>query len=418
MMSERHGTMTRLFAIAPLCMLACLTSCKTAESPGSSTWKFRGEGATATNGSDHPLNKPAGDTQSSWVRSAVVPLGAVPHDNGSLPLVSSDGRYVATQTGIAPSWPTVIAGAEAAVPSLTRIEVYELDRRELIEDSRRPPQLLYAVSEPALLGRSSDGEGFLIESPREDGSRWVGHVSWTSGEIVWLLDDDHVNAFASLGPDGRIAWSRRAVDAAHFDLVVRHGDSQWTQSSSGDDDWLMPQWSGRGDGLFCLRLSAGDLEIVFANASSLDAFRLSLRTYPLGPQATVSTAYQALTGQTTAVDAVSPSRDQLVYFHPWLERIALWRPLAGTGRTAMWLNPSSFMAVMVDDDVAIVATDEKLVRQRLSNPRDQIELLKGAHAIRPTAGSAWSYLLLSPGEGEIGLVGLRLLPINEMATRR
>jgi hypothetical protein len=165
--------------------------------------------------------------------------------------------------------------------------------------------------------------------------------------------------------------------------------------------------------LFCFHLIDTELELVFANVASADAFRMSVRPYPLGRDATVATAFQALTGQVPPSDWSTSNRDQLLYVHPWLERVALWRPLAGSGRTAVSLNVGSFMAVLSEDDVAIVATDEKLIRQRISNPRDQIDVLKGTHAIRPTPASPWTYVLLTPGEGAISLVGLKMLPIHD-----
>lgn len=397
--------------LASVLVAVCVVSCKTTEITTSPR-------RTGSSESPTPLNKPAGVSQSSWVRTAIVPLGAVTYDGASLPLVSPDGRFIATQTGIAPTWPTITADAQAEFPLLTRIEVYELDRRESVgESSRRAPQLLYSLTEPALLGRSCDGSGFLIESPRENGSRWIGHVSWTTGDTLWLIDDDRVNAFASVGPGGQLAWSRRAVEAEHFDLVIRHGDTLWEQPAA-EGDWLMPAWSGRSDGLFCLRLENGVLELAFAIAGSSDAFRQSLHTYTLGPDSSVSTAYQTLAGHITVPDAPMPPRDQLLYDHPLLSRVALWRPMAGAGRTAMYLNPGSFMAMLIDDDTALVATENELLRQRLSNARDKAKLLDGAHAIRSTPASDWEFVLLSPEEGQIGVLGLRLLPANETSVGR
>jgi hypothetical protein len=399
------------FAVSCLVIAACLASCTTTTTPVSSRGGIADEPVA-------PLNKPAGVSQSSWVRTSSVALGFVPFDGASLPLVSPDGRFIATQTGIAPTWSTTIADEQAVVPGMTRIEVYELDRRAGASDSsRRPPRLMYALGEPALLGRSCDSHGFLIESPRENGSRWIGHVEWWSGDTLWLIDDDQVNAFASVGPDGRLAWSRRAIDAPHFDLVVRHGDAIWEQPAAGGD-WLMPAWSLRGDGLFCLRLEAGVLAIAFANAGSSEAFRQSLKMYILGPDASVSTAYQTLAGQITMPDGPAPLRDQLVYDHPALGRAAIWRPMAGTGRTAMYLNPDSFMAALIDDDTALVATEKELIRQRLSNDRDKTGLVDGAHAIRTTPSNEFEFTLLSPQEGRVGVLGLRLLPVNAAAERR
>jgi hypothetical protein len=117
-------------------------------------------------------------------------------------------------------------------------------------------------------------------------------------------------------------------------------------------------------------------------------------------------------------DGPAPLRDQLVYDHPALGRAAIWRPMAGTGRTAMYLNPDSFMAALIDDDTALVATEKELIRQRLSNDRDKTGLVDGAHAIRTTPSNEFEFTLLSPQEGRVGVLGLRLLPVNAAAERR
>ena len=62
---------------------------------------------------NEPLNKPAGISKTMYARAGVLPLGAVPFDNMTLPLVSPDGRYVATQIGVAPPWSTILAEPDA-----------------------------------------------------------------------------------------------------------------------------------------------------------------------------------------------------------------------------------------------------------------------------------------------------------------
>jgi hypothetical protein len=246
-----------------------------------------------------------------------------------LPLISPDGRFVATQTGIAPTWPTIVAGPEAEVPSLTRIEVYQLDRRTSVSESQRnAPVLMFSLAEPSLLGRSCDSEGFLIESPRENGSRWIGHVSWTTGDTLWLIDDDRVNAFATAGPDGRLAWSRRAVDEHHFELVVRLGDECGSNLRFGGD-WLMPTWSGSGDGLSpCLQ--EGVLELVFAAADSEKRFAFAQHGIHWDRRHDffgVSNACR--TGNARGWRA--SQRDQLLYDHPaWARRGGGRWPVRGT----------------------------------------------------------------------------------------
>src|SRR6185503_18951506 len=118
-------------------------------------------------------------------------------------------------------------------------------RDEIKDGDRHPPVRAFRIDEPLILGRSADMQGFLVESPRQDGSRWIGKATWDSGEITWLVQDDYVNAFASLGPGGQLAWSRRAKVGDHFDLVVRDESGEWTLPADGTD-WAMPSWSATG----------------------------------------------------------------------------------------------------------------------------------------------------------------------------
>jgi hypothetical protein len=358
-----------------------------------------------------PMNRPAGASQTMQVVAGLLPLGTVPYDNMALPLVSPDGRFVAVQTGAPPTWPTALAEISADVPVATQLEVYELDLRENIEaQDRRAPALVTSLAEPALLGRSSDAEGFLIESPREDGSRWIGKAHWRTGEIEWLVTGADVNAFAAMGLGGRLAWSRRAVDAEQFELVVRNArGEEWSANTSGEH-WLMPTWSGRGEGLYFLSLATDRLDLCYANAISAAAIRQSRQRLQLANQATAYTAYQTVIGQAGAIDGSLPQRDQLVFFHPGMQRVAVWRPLAPSGKQGIYLNAKSIAALVDQEDFAFVTMPAHLLRQNLRVTNERIELVGGIQVPRQTTSAAWPYLLLNPGEGQIGITAMRLLP--------
>jgi hypothetical protein len=341
-------------------------------------------------------------------QAAVLPLGVIPYDNMVLPLVSPDGRFVATQSGVSPTWETVLADRGAEIPAATRIEIYELDRREgIVPKDRRAPALISSLDESAVLGRSCDAVGFLIESPREDGSRWIGKAAWRTGEIQWLVTGPDVNAFAAMGPAGRLAWSRRTVDAEFFDLVVRSGGavSEWTISAAGEH-WLFPTWSGP-DRIFVFALTEGELEARYASVANPLAFRQSIQRFSISSGATTFTAYQAVNGQTAFPDPAA--RDRLVFFHPALLRMAIWRPLETGGHRKMHLNARSIAAVVDETDFALVATDDELIRQNLRIDRQRVHLAAGAKVPRATPGSDWPYLLLTPGESQIGVAAMRLL---------
>lgn len=393
-----------------LCALA--TGCASTSKPPSA--KDSAKGSAADGRLFDPIDHPLGYSTSAMSRSAVLPLGEVPYDNMVLPLVSPDGRFIATQTGVAPTWETALAEAAAQVPQATRVEIYGLDRREPIEPRERmPAALLASLSEPALLGRSCDEEGFLVESPREDGSRWIGKASWENGTITWLVTGSDVNAFAALGPDGRLAWSRRPVGAERFDLVFRQGEREIVIAGE-HGDWLHPVWSGRGDLLFALNLQDGALHMCMATATSEMTFHQSVRRVLIAAAgATLHTAYQTLNGQTTMAGAGASVPAQLVFFHPASRRMAVWRPFADASERIAAMGPGSIAALVDQPGTAMVSTTSNLMRQNLKPPHAQILLVAGTQIVRPTSATSWPYILLRPGEGRVGVMAMRLLTRDE-----
>jgi hypothetical protein len=341
--------------------------------------------------------------QTGRVSAGILPLGSVPYDNRSLPLVSPDGKYVATQAGPPPAWATLLAGPEAPLPDHTRIEIYELDR-ELGEAA-----FARATNTGVLLGRGGDEGGFVVESPRTDGARWIGYTRWAGGGASrWLVADENVNAFACPGPDGRLAWSRRAPDAEHFDLVIRNGADEWSIGAQGGD-WLMPVWSDVPDGLFTLRLEEGRLELAYMIAQSPESTRSSLVRLPIASGRTRHDTYQCL-ASVAVMNGLPRHREPfLLPWHPAAERIGLWRPVSSPG-AALLLLEGSIAAVIDVSGLALVATARQLSTQNPTNLKDRRALLPGTHVPRPVARSDWPYVLLSPGAERIGLTALRLLP--------
>ncbi len=343
------------------------------------------------------------------VRASVVAMGAVPNDRQTVPIVSPDGRWIATQVGVTPTWDTVLARPGAEVPRATRIEVFRLGW------GQEPPVLVHAINEPVMLGRSRDAQGFLVESVRDDGARWIGKASWTSGEIDWLVQDSNINAFAALGRAGQLAWSRRAPDTEHFELVVRTPSSEWTRQLPGADV-LMPTWSGRGDSLFVLSLQNGFLDALFGNASSEIAFGQSMRRLPLATE-----AYDRVAYQTTVIgNGQDAAGESFIFWHPFKKRIAVWQPYSETGNEAV-LSRQRSIAGLLDDDghMLIVAEGDhrpELYRHALGKPLDSNSLLAGIAIPRTVRRGPWSYVLLAPNEsGMVGITGMQLLPDEDAA---
>jgi hypothetical protein len=262
-----------------------------------------------------------------------------------------------------------------------------------------------------LLGRSVDEQGFLIESPREDGSRWIGKADWSTGEIQWLVEGEQVNAFASLGVDGALAWSRRSTDRDTFDLVVRRGTTEWTMPSQGES-WVFPVWSGH-DRLFVLTLNEGRLEALYGVATNAQIFAQSMQRFRITSGASIHTAYQAISAQSAPLNETAG--DHLLFFHSGLRRMVIWRPMGPPGQRKLHLNAGSIAAMLDRDGEAIVSTSTDLIRQGLEQSARGLALTKGPRVPRATPQSDWPMILLHPQEDQISVVGLRLLPVGRVA---
>jgi hypothetical protein len=411
--------LSRLALLASLLILLIASACAPTSmqttaprgsSPPPSRSTSRQEELAARIAEVDPLNpkhyRRAGQTRTAGVTAVVYDLGTIPYDNMTLPLVSPDGRYIATHRGVAPDWSTLLAGPNASVPATTRVEIYRLG-----ESEDEAPQLKAIVDEAAILGRACTSEGFLVEAPRENGSRWIGLASWETGLVRWLVADDNaVNAFATVREDGALAFSSRPIDGAEFDLIVRKGGAEWRLPGQGGD-WLMPTWSGAGDGLFALLLRGESLDLVHMIASSAEEVRRTIRPLPLASSgATIDTAYQTLNATVVTTVTGSAGRDQLTFFHPSRLRAAVWAP----PDVPVLLDRDSLAAVIdtEDPDYVLVTRTRQLILRRIVDERglDRIDVIDGTHVPRATADEERPYVLLRPSEGVIGLTALYLVP--------
>ncbi|MHC4082732.1 MAG: hypothetical protein ACYSU2_15585, partial [Planctomycetota bacterium] len=214
-------------------------------------------------------------------------------------------------------------------------------------------------------------------------------------------------AFGCLGPDGRLAWSRRAADGEHFDLVIRAGGEEWTVGAQGGD-WLFPVWSSEPDGLFALRLETGRLELTYMSAGSPDSTRESLVRLPLATECPPHDAYQCVASVAVMIGVPGHGEPHLLFWHPAAERIGLWRPVSSPGSSLMLLE-RSIAAVMDVSGFALVGTAQQLYAQDPSSLKDRRALLPGTHVPRPVTRSDWPYVMLSPGPERTGLTALRLM---------
>ena len=404
-----------LMAIAcAMCLSGCVTETKPLTPGIPSAPSPRGTPHPVTVGPNgkilDPIDNPSGYTFSLDLRAEHLPLGSVPFDGFTLPLVSPDGRYVATQTNTPPEWPTLLAEPGAVPPTATTIQVYALDAGPSTSaEPRQAPQLVATVSVSALLGRGCDGEGFLIEAPQVDGSRWIGKASWGSAEVQWLVQDVNVNAFAALAPDGRLAWSRRAIDAPHFDMAVRDaGGSTWIVPNGGGD-WLMPVWPSFGDGLYAMHRENKHLRLCFGQPTSQGMFTATLRDFTLIAESDKYAAYQAFINQGSLDGMVTGTQPALLALHPGIGRVIIWKPLAPKSSAATLLNARSLVALQQTSDSVLICTRSELLLQSLKKGDANIVLNKGLWIPRRTPRWTLPFMLLSPGEGRVFIEGIGLV---------
>ena len=200
------------------------------------------------------------------------PMGLVPTDGVTLPLLSPSGRFMAAQTGVAPDIATALARPGQRPPLASRISIYRIDPRGLVR--------LGETDGGLILGRAADDRGFLVESVRPDGARWIGRVDWGTRETEWLVQDARVNAFATLGPGGLLAYSTRALQDRNFDLAVRGGSGESrTLSGDGTRSFILPCFAEDGARVFSMVLRDGILELASADPSSAESLAQSLSRF-------------------------------------------------------------------------------------------------------------------------------------------
>ncbi len=368
---------------------------------------------------DGPVASPATSarTVNARVRVAIDRLGTISYDGQTLPLVAPNGRFVATRTGVAPDWPTVLAGPAQLVPIGGRIEIYDLS-------GSAPARTGAAAALPdgLLLGRSADDAGFLVEAPREEGARWIGRVDWRSGALKWLVRDDAINAHATLLTGGGLAWARRAVDAPRFALAIRSGPL--LGATVVDDEtrsMLLPCDWGDDETLVCAALSAGGVDLVTiglarrsGRAAAITGSRRLVRTRDPG------VAFQILAATQTPPPAPGPGA---IFFHPrtGAQRQAVLDPrtgdivlLAPRSSSAAWRGDASRDAgpLFVATHDALVFQDVRRVEAGL-DVSPAAEVLDGTFVPRSTTDAGRPVLLLEPSATDAARLELTALRTAE-----
>lgn len=386
-----------------------------------------------------PVARPASESSTREARTtvAVMEVGMIPNDGQVLPLVSPDGRFLAVQSGMAPTWNVILGAGPQSPPVDTRVAAYSIDEASLPEKKAgsgvllRPIAWSGALPNGAVLGRSSDNTGFLVEGPQANGERWIGKVDWISGSVRWLVQDQAVNSGASLGPAGELAYSRRGVGEDRREVVIRKAGSFMSpaQEIVLEEPGVSFSFPSFGD----------EPGVVFVFASSVKSLDLQAYRIPTTPGSTALTflgsrqlldhadeaaAYRACSMvDVPAVGASGGSGIEgtfsgwFVFFHPGQGRMCVFehrtgaiKPLAEGSMGAIAVTPSRSGG---GGGEAFVFTTEKALKYvefpggggaggAGSAPRTEqamagVKLISGALLPKQTTNKQWPFVLVGPG---------------------
>lgn len=345
-----------------------------------------------------PITSRQGVKQNSFFAAALVaPLDRVMYDGRLLPLVRPSGGYMAVQQGGTTPWEMILARPDAPPSVYTTVTIYRIEleqqtrRLRLVEQQR--------LDDVGVIGRSCDDAGFLVESQRMDASRWIGKVDWESGNVDWILKggtDKTVNAYATVSPDGRLAWCARSGldgDEDRFDLYIQSGNEIYTAPAGSDGEWLFPTWADDGRSLFCYRLQDdGLLELVMMDTSSQAAVRRPIAKRRVVVNATHYVAFQcqASLQQPTAPDG-SP---RLLFYHPAYDRICLFDPR--TSGLRAFTRRTVAAAWMDDRSVVVGSYDSLLLEDAVETTTIAAKLAERSYAVRRTSDPTHPFILFAP----------------------
>ncbi len=358
-----------------------------------------------------PASKPVGARSTiSSVAVELRPIGVVPFDGLVLPIISPDGRFLATQTGTAPTWDTLLATNRQAPADGTRIEAYDISQG-------RPARLSWpegAGPPPgAILGRNGDDEGFLIESPRPDGARWVGRIAWVKAGVDWLQQRNATISCAVVAPrEEAVAWIERddRVPVPHMYIKRQERKSDFMMPARDPvGELAFPSLSNGGRRVYAFHFSKTGLEVVAFNfqLSTGELIAPFARRFLCAGDDPIL-AYQAAAGTQPVPyhPAGTPAHDAdagLLFFHPGEGRMALFDPsngaivlLADDSIAGCWAHESDRIGVFV-------TTPRGLVYQRLTrdgqswNVSEPVRVLADPWVARSTTNPERPFILIGPG---------------------
>lgn len=323
-----------------------------------------------------PIARPViSGTTASRVSVSIESLGTIEYDGLSVPMVSPDGRFVATQDVPAPPRAQRLA-IETATPDRSRLGTVSILPLRPGVGGLRASVEVFDLEASILLGRDASAEGVLVESPRPDGSRWIGVARWseTDAGIRWLVRDGSVAAHAVFTGNDGLLYSRRSVGGKRFALVLLDHDGDTHTLSLPDADLVFPLLAPDKRHATCLAVDdAGAIDLLLidlATASGGDLGRV-VRRWRLAASGGIVGASQIVAASQSAVRGVSqadamqemaasPTEASLgpIVFHPAMDRCAA---VDASRRTLVALAPKSVAAVDAGDGRAICSTPDGLV---------------------------------------------------------
>lgn len=339
-------------------------------------------------------------------------IGTVPWNSTILPLLSPSGQWIATSTGVAPSQATQLALPAATAPDDSTIEIWE------VLSGRAGIRARSTISGSIVLTDSADDEGFLIESPRSDGSRWIGKIEWRTGDLRWLVQDEHINTMPSIGPEGRLAWCVRTADETSLSLAIRFPDDREFVLPPSNGEWLLPIWSTRSKRLSAWLLGAdGVLSLVSLDGQAPDTLGTRLKQVLIMNGANRWDAIRATANRTATQGLRPPLLEEVVFYHPIEQRMAVWMPLGLNADQVTSLAPGSIDAVHDRQGNFLLTMPRGLHWQDIS---DLSRIVRVDHVplyARPTNDPMRPFVLLDPGAHLVRVRAMRPIASRNQAKR-
>lgn len=368
---------------------------------------------------DGPIaRREPGRTVATDISVEVQPRGSVRYDGQALPMASPDGRWLAVQEGEPPTWEAILAQPNAMPSAETRIVVYDLAAAAPAKVPLAEP-----LNAGLILGRNADDEGFLVESPRPDGSRWIGKASWLTGRVRWLAQGDAVvNAFGFLTPRGELIYSRRRSHESDFEVVVRARDGHEAAKRAIDGSYTHALSAAGDAAIFVFRHSRSGTDLEAIEVDRRDEARPSLGQ-TRQQWRILSAADPVVAHQMAGTFGGGDGADSVAMFDPRKNRVARFDPATGAVEglvvrsigaapsTGQWMTPGYFCTTpgglvfiaKPADGWPVSWPDDGPVARVLAAPYM-------AKPLRPTDKGVPMYLLVGPVKGDE-----RRLEITRMA---